>query len=67
MAIFIRVLTFLVNKRDQSRVLMRLCRLNPHSQSTVDTGRVSAIVSSFAIFGYCRDKSWLFKSCRYSV
>ena len=34
---------------------MRLCLLNPRSQSTVDTGRVSAIVSSFVIFGYCRD------------
>ena len=56
MAIFINVLTFLVNKRDRSRVLMRL---NPRSQSTVETGRVSAIVSSFVIFGYCRDKVWL--------
>ena len=49
MAIFINVLTFLVNKRDRSRVLMRLCLLNPRSQSTVETGRVSAIVSSFVI------------------
>ena len=52
MAIFMSVLTFFVNKRDLSRVLMRLCRLNSLSQSTVDTGRVSAIVSSFTIFGY---------------
>ena len=59
MAIFSSVLTCFVNKLDRSRVLMRLCLLNPRSQSTFDTGRVSAIVSSFVIFGYCRDKVWL--------
>lgn len=54
-AIFIRVLPFLVSRRDRSLVFIRLCQLNPRLQSTVDIGRVSAIVSSFKIFGYCRD------------